>query len=206
MLTNGRDCLRETLEAVKRYARPSPADLVLFDDSFFAREPDRLNTLPWRVIRSPESLGFCRATQELWTLASEPGPDYVFWIEDDILLRRPVLIEAMADVLAVHPKIAQMGLMRQPVNDREIAAGGVFELYREHYKEQSGWLESTTNFSTGCFLARRQFMVDHPWPDYDDSCEGRFSIDLLHRGFKFGVWGSGEPWVKHVGIRSGWGY
>jgi hypothetical protein len=31
-------------------------------------------------------------------------------------------------------------------------------------------------------------------------------MDLRELGFDFAVWGSGEPWVEHVGVRTGFGY
>ena len=64
-------------------------------------------------------------------------------------------------------------------------------------------------FTTNPSLMRRQFMAENPWPaEYDQRCEGLFGIDLRERGYSFGAWGSGEPWVRHLGRRdrSGWGY
>lgn len=209
ILTNGRPCLRETIEAFRWRVTPTPAEVVVFDDGGTQETHKRMtawHAIPAKTVYSSESLGFCRATRALWREASKPGPEFVWWLEDDQVIQQKVDVEAMAEVLRANPRLAQMGLMRQPVNSEEIAAGGCRALRPDQYEERDGWLESTTNFSTGCSLIRREFMLDQPWPSYDHSCEGRYSIELLAKGYKFAVWGLGEPWVKHVGVRSGHGY
>lgn len=212
VLTNGRSCLRETLEAFRTYVDPPPADVLVFDDggtSLPYGGGTEWAQIPYVEIKSAHALGFCAAVPELWRAASAAGPAYVFWIEDDQVLRRPLDLAPLALVLAREKHIAQMSLMRQAVNALEIAAGGCRALRPELYEERDEglWLESRTNFSTGCSLIRRSFMTSEPWPaQYEENCEGRFSIDLLERGYRFGVWGDGSPWVEHVGIRSGFGY
>ncbi len=207
--SNGRETLRLTLESFRQHVSPSPTRVVVFADGF-PLEPwgggTPWNAIPWEQVDST-ALGFCGATRALWSIVSRQASDFVFWLEDDFLFLRDLELRPLAEVLFEEPRLTQMGLMRGPANQTEIDAGGVIAAMPEAYAQQDGgWIESLRNHSTGCSLMRRAFMEANPWPDYPDSCEGRFSLDLLHAGFTFGVWGRGEPWVEHIGRREGWGY
>lgn len=210
VMTNGRPCLRGTLEAFRELVTPQPVEILVHDDGGLS-EPYGGGTpwahIPWTTTSQVPAIGFCGSCAHAWEEASAPGVDFVFWIEDDIVVKRPVDLAPLADALTRHKHVTQMALMRQPVNDLEIAAGGCRELRPELYEEmdEGTWLRSHTNFSTGCSLIPRRFMASHPFPA-TPSCEGEFSIDLLGEGKSFGVWGLGESWVEHVGIRSGFGY
>lgn len=211
VLTNGRPCLRETLEAFRLFVTPPPVDVLVYDDGLSSKPyggGTEWANIPYLTIGEPVPVGFCAAVPRLWRAAAGAGPPLVFWLEDDQLIRRPVDLVPLAGVLSRERRLAQMGFMRGPANDVEALAGGVRAARPEDYAERDGlWLESRTNFSTGCSLLVRHFMREEPWPEeYDSECEGRYSLDLLARGYTFGVWGLGEPWVDHIGVRSGFGY
>jgi len=71
----------------------------------------------------------------------------------------------------------------------------------------TSWLRQRAYFSTNPSLMRTTFILENPWPrEYESECEGRFGIDLRQKGFSFGIIGNGEPWVRHIGIRTGKGY
>lgn len=214
--TNGRpDVLDRTLESFDLRVRPRPEEVLIVDDSgdeHYVRYLMQLaETHPgWSVSWHPKAQGFCATVRDAWKMAASGRQDWVYWSEDDFIYERAVELGDLADVMEHEASIAQMGLMRQPVNDVEIAAGSVFNAYRDRYVVQGSgsrrWLRSRTNFSTGSSLIRRRFMEERPWPDYPADCEGRYSIDLLAAGYEFGVWGTGEPWIRHEGVRSGTGY
>lgn len=212
VLTNGRACLRETLEAFRTYVYPAPAEVLVFNDGGSALPyggGTEWANVPYLSIGNVAAAGFCAAVPALWRAAAGAGPPFVFWLEDDQVIQRPIDLYPIALVLARERSIAQMSFMRGPANSDEEAAGGCRELRPELYEERDDglWLESRTNFSTGCSLIARRFMTAEPWPgEFEENCEGRWSIELLSRGYTFGVWGRGEPWVEHVGIRSGFGY
>lgn len=181
-----------------------------------------------------EQRGFCEATRRAWILGGEerwPNPPFVFYLEHDFLLTRTVYLGELAIVLNADPQLAQLALMRDAVNEQEIGAGGLFESRPGQYTRRSmnlrtgyvrkrpvpsgiclsindlGWLEHRAYLTTNPSLMRRSFMQEHPWPaEYVDQCEGRFGIDLVAQGFSFGVWGTGEPWCTHAGVRKGFGY
>lgn len=170
---------------------------------------------------SAQQRGFCRATQQLWRLASEASTEFVFWLEHDFRFLRPVSLEYLAGPLREDPTLAQMQLMRNAVSREEILAGGLFEMRRDDYLPRTWmpdavmtsaddllpWQQHSAYFTTNPSLMRTAWMAEHPWVDDDEPfCEGRFSISLVERGFHYGVWGNGEPWVQHHGRRTGFGY
>lgn len=218
--------LDRTLNSFFDKVKPKPALTVIHWDG-----PG--GTYPWHrfaddIDVSVQQRGFCRATQRLWRLASEAETEFVFWLEHDFRFLRPVDLQPMAYTLDQDASLAQMQLMRNAVSVEEIAAGGLFEMRREDYEfaghttdltnyaaEEGGlelavthpWLRHRSYFTTNPSLMRTEFMVQNPWPDDDEPfCEGRFSIGLVERGFHYGVWGNGEPWVQHHGQRTGFGY
>jgi hypothetical protein len=208
--TNGRPCLRETLESFRQHVSPSPRGVLVFQDGcqvepFAGTTP--WNSVAWAAFGSSEPVGFCRATSLLWHEASRAELDFVFWLEDDFLFLRDLELRPLAEVLFEQPRLSQMALMRGPANSDEELAGGVIAAAPQAYRFHETWVESRRNHSTGCSLMRRAFMEANPWPfEYGSECEGQFSLDLLASGFSFGVWGQGEAWVEHVGQRAGFGY
>lgn len=181
------------------------------------------------------SAGWKAATEGALGGVGNGNHTHVFWLEHDFTFARPVDLRELAAVLDGEPDIAQMALMRNAASDEERAAGGLYELRADQYEQRYScrwcgdrdgnraswceagcgrdynamfpWLRHRSYFTTNANLMRRQFMVENPWPnDGLPQCEGRFGIALVKSGYSFGVWGSGEPWTEHFGIRSGFGY
>lgn len=222
VLTHGDDpaCAEVTLDSFGEMVTPAPSELVIVRDG-----PGHSYVPGWApnqwigVQASEEPVGFCAATRYAWTrAAAAPDADYVFWLEHDFEFIRPVNLAELAAVLSSEPTVAQMALMRDAVNQTEKAAGGLYESRPGQYTSRayyaSGpdpgrghpWLEHRAYLTTNPSLMRRSFMQHNPWPDHPAECEGRFGIDLVERGYSFGVWGHGEPWVRHIGERTGFGY
>lgn len=213
VLTHGRsETLQATLDSFYEHVSPAPIDGFMVCDGC---SPPL--SWPYRyTIPSPRA-GFCGACRIGWYEAAWPDVDFVFWLEHDFTFERDVQLYDVADVLDADPMLAQMALMRDAVNEQEKAAGGLYESRAGEYEMRWGnptpgdewapqWLEHRSYFTTNPSLMRREFMAENPWPTYPSECEGRFGIDLLERGYSFGVWGDGEPWVAHAGVRTGFGY
>lgn len=215
VLTDGRDCLRETLEAFRRLVRPTPAEVFVFVDGGRSEAFDKVTRfahVPYRIARGPwTKIGFCRATEACWQAAGDPGVDYVYWLEDDFVHTERIDLGELASVLDAEPALAQMSLYRDPYSAEEFAAGGYLNLPGRSYvpMETLGheWLEHTHNWTTNPSLFRRELAAVYPWPT-ESECEGRFGIELqrARRGTIFGIWGDGRPSVRHVGERVGFGY
>jgi hypothetical protein len=181
----------------------------------------------WVVTGSEEQRGFCNTYTDAWDeaviYAEQHDCDFVFWLESDFLVRRSVSLEALAGLLASDHSLAQVALMRNACNPEEAAAGGLFESRPGEYSPESftnetasasrvrirghSWLRHRSYFTTNPNLMRRDFMASCPWPGrHVSDCEGLYTMDLRELGFDFAVWGSGEPWVEHIGVRTGFGY
>ncbi len=231
ILTHGRSrTLDATLRSFMTKVKPSPTRIIVHCDGGSDVQVPVLMGAE-RFIDS-EQRGFCEATRRLWRWAGYPAkdvPEFTFWLEHDFIFLRPVDLAEIAYVLTEDKTLSQMSLMRNAVSREEIAAGGLFDLRGDDYERtatwfdrfkgdpgdlatahdmyEREWLRHHAYFTTNPSLMRTEFMTWNQWPqDALPECEGRFGIDLVKRGFTFGVWGSGEPWVDHVGRRDGSGY
>lgn len=195
----------------------------IFDDS--ANEKFREQLLAafpdWRITSWPKRRGFGGTIRRAWAMLNIMEPsEYVFHLEDDFTLAVDVELEQMRGILDRHPHLAQVALRRQPVNDLEIAAGGVVELDPGAY-DQSGdgyaqWLEHRLYFTTNPCLYRRSLCAVG-WPGGAFS-EGHFTHDkLLAHGtpeaaaehVRFALLGKrfDQVQVHHIGtLRAGEGY
>ena len=241
MLSHGKsETSRPCLESFLRHVTPKPSvAIALHDGDGEAYRPIEIVTERvhdgwlahgWKVAINTQPEGFCRATGSLWRLAvaraAEEECDRVFWLEHDFVFTRPLDLRPLSHVLGANPQLAQMALMRGPVNKQEVAAGGLVEsrggvdggTYVSKVstwgigtpgspREMYDWLEHSAYFTTNPSLMRIGFMRDLPWPlQYERECEGRYGLDLVEKGFTFGVWGEGDPWVDHIGHRDGKGF
>ncbi len=196
--------LRRVLGAFAQYVRPAPTELLAVLDGHDAAVPPADELGPWQV-HVAERAGFCATTQRAWAMCAKPGPDFVFYLENDFVITRSVELKEVARVLSVFPEMAQMALMRDAVNEQEKEAGGLYESLRDDYTCVGAYLEHQAYFTTNPSLMRRDFMSRWPWP-VGSECEGKFGSELVKAGYTFGVWGTGEPWCKHIGERDGFGY
>jgi hypothetical protein len=222
--------LDRALHAFSEWVTPRPVHGLLWIDG-----PDEDDAAvsairhhgDWTVTGSAEQRGFCATYADAWDesilIADQHDCDFVFWLESDFLILRPVPLKALAGLLASDHSLAQVALMRNACNPAEAAAGGLFESRPGEYEAEEWfeetaaaasvrlrshrWLRHRSYFTTNPNLMRRAFMADNPWPPrYEAQCEGLYSMDLRELGLDFAVWGSGVPWVEHVGVRSGFGY
>jgi hypothetical protein len=213
VLTHGHGpTIHQTLASFQDKVTPAPTRVVVHCDG-----PSQVRVLGLTAEQrfDSEQRGFCQATGRLWKWAADGETEHVFWLEHDFTFLKPVDLQPLAYVLDQNAGVCQMQLMRTPVSREEIAAGGLYQMREDDYAPQSdyaqpvahAWLSHRAYFTTNPSLMRSEFMAFNQWPDDDEGqCEGRYSIDLVERGFSFGVWGDGTPWVQHIGHRDGIGY
>lgn len=168
--------------------------------------------VPWIAYPTPRRRGFCRTTARAWQIAAWPGPEgvdigYVYWLEHDFLHSQYIDLRLLAGALEEKPYLAQMSLMRQPVNEVEVAAGGLVESRPDEFEFMGRWLEHRSYWTTNPSLFPRSIAMGRSWPT-QPKCEGIFTASLLadRPETRFGVWGNGEPRVEHIGQRDGFGY
>lgn len=233
VVTHGRSPdLAAALEAAREHLVPPPTRGLLWvdgpdvDDAAFEVVAGH-GIHDWAFSGSAEQRGFCATYADAWQEAVDEADrfecDHVFWLESDFVLKRPVDLAALAELLHTAPGLAQVALMRNAVNEEEVAAGGLYESRRGEYERFAvsvtqepvvhgarirayPWLRHRSYFTTNPNLMTVEFMRAHPWPAYSRECEGLFTHDLLAGGLSFAVWGDGQPWVEHVGHRTGFGY
>lgn len=219
------DVLDRTMESFFEHVTPEPTSWQIHQDGVGApRVHSRLGTTPstfWLHGAKPD--GFCASTARSWERAAKADEPYIFWLEHDFQFIRPVDLRELAAVLDVKG-LAQMALMRDAYSAEEKAAGGLFEYRRDDFGERETCISAVEDdspqpgfweapwltmpwFTTNPCLMRRDFMAANPFlDDGEPFCEGRYGIMLREQGFEFGTWGSGEVWVKHIGVRTGHGY
>ena len=137
VITDGRrNLLRQTMDAwIENWDGPTPSMVVVNDsaDESYTTWLDTMFPYAERVHHDGRR-GFGGAIQSGWDHVGDA--DWVFHLEDDFVIRRPVPFNAMARVLAGHPYLAQLALKRQPWNEQEKAAGGIVERWPHEYAEE----------------------------------------------------------------------
>lgn len=152
------------------------------------------------VTTGPERKGLtANMAQALGALT--PEDDWVFWVEEDFLIRDAPL-DAMADTLEANPHVANMVLLRQPWGAHEIAAGSVYDAQPYDLVDRGGWLEHEGGFWLNPFVARASFLRT-----LQAGVESDLTAQCLARGMTFGYWGGrdDEPRCQHIGFSGGMG-
>lgn len=192
---------------------------VIFDDSGDPAFRDRLREAftEWHIVSWPQRLGFggTIASGWEWILANTQA-SHVAHLEDDFMLRVGVDLDGLVGILNRHPYLAQVALLRQPVNTDEAAAGTVlYPSSVDQADEYAVWTENRECFTTNPCVYRRS-LLELGWPRGEES-EGVFTHRLLAEGtpeasaehVRFGYYGARAwaPLVEHVGtLRIGEGY
>jgi len=220
VITDGRrECMELTMAAAEELLDGTINRVLIVNDSAdhdYAEWLDAMYPSADRI-HHPVRRGFGGAIQSGWDNLGDT--DWVFHLEDDFVLERPVKLLDMVATLAGQPHLVQMALRRQAWNDEERAAGGIIERYPAEYAAKAGtrscWLEHRLFFTTNPSLYPRS-LARLGWPTGEQS-EGRFSIRLLREGMpgvepaalRFAFWGArtDPPLVHHIGNeRVGTGY
>jgi glycosyltransferase involved in cell wall biosynthesis len=206
VIGNGRlDYLHDVVDSALEHLPELGAYLMIDDsgDTTVRRELDR-HYPDFDIWHHDQNLGMARAVQNGFTHALSSGAEYVFWLEEDMRIVRPVPVCAARDVLDHDDQIAQMLFARQPLTPEEHELGGVHGAFRglaSHYKEWSVWAEHDWIFSLNpCLIPRR--VLEDGW---DRDNEAGTTARLKAAGYLFGVWGHAgdEPYVEHIGVGRG---
>lgn len=231
VLTNGRvDCLERTLAAFFAHARPRPSKMYVVDDggatgsdAVFAlseRYGKDINTAyetTGDMVGVPdEAIGMCGAMERCWLAAAESGDrglGWIFHLEDDQLLLRPINIFHLALVQAStwgyrERALAQMALVRAPWG-AEIPHGGYIPKDPGWYNRVGAirhggpheWIETTRNWATSPALYRAELCQEFEWPT-EPNCESLIGPRIRERYPEavFGLWGHGECQYAHIGV------
>lgn len=226
MLSCGRpEYVRRTLAAYAAFLTPAPSAVYVFDDG--GQTPldtfDAWPGVPVKVESSQERVGRCAAHANLWRAAAASDFDWVWTVEDDILLLRPLDLRDLADLLDEEPTLAQVALVRCPWG-MEVAHGGYIPMRADQgfawYERRETlrvasvvhhpadepwpsweWIASTTDWTSSPALLSTSLTRKVKWPD-EAGCEATLgpAIQALCPDAVSGYWGWGEPWVAHIGM------
>jgi hypothetical protein len=222
VMTDGRkECLVRTIEGMREHLiSPLVTEVLIIDDSADPKYGYWLEEQfhgSCTVVHNDKRLGFGGAIQSGWDNLTDC--DWVFHLEDDFVMQRPVPLLDMIATLVGQPHLVQLALRRQPVNDIERMAGGVVEQWPAEYLERNSprgaWLEHRLFWTTNPSLYRHS-LTRLGWPQVERS-ERAFGQRLLREGtsstsaedVRFAFWGrrTDVPWVEHIGAqRIGTGY
>lgn len=207
VMTDGRPYIWDTLPAAIDMLGEQVTDWVIHDDS---GDPANRAALAERfgfpVIGRPQRVGYAHAMRHAWQWMSTNARPYILHLEDDFIFERRPEVDAMRGLLAEHPHLVQVALLRQPWSPEEVAAGGIVEVTPDEYTARTDgiwhWLEHRRWFTVNPCLYRRGLAATHRWPLGSNS-EWRFSRSLYRgdphrRGAYWGQAGD-PPAVRHVG-------
>lgn len=156
-------------------------------------------------------MGFAGAIMEGWRQVLATRCEWVFHAELDFLYGEPIPLRDMIELLEAESHLVQVALKRQPVNEEEIAAGGIVEAHSDDFRQrvEGGviWTEHRRFFTTNPSVYSTK-LCRHGWPQVPQS-EGVFTHRLLEDpDVRFAFWGAkyDPPMVEHIGARCGTGY
>lgn len=155
--------------------------------------------------------GMAGAVQAGFMAALAQDPDYIAWVEEDMVLTRPLPITDAIAALEANPSLAQMTFRRDPWDPSEgdcqlnaITQRATFVTQKANYTIHD-YLFSLNP----CIIPAR--VMEYGWPSGPIGIgnEDGFTKRLLDRGYVFGSWGhakDGQSWARHIGNEraSGW--
>lgn len=214
LIHDGRPHLDEVIQSA-RLSLPWPwidpkvlvVDVPGDDGEAYVDELERIfPELDVNQARRDEKAGFTGAIRRGWDILRPlAGFDYVFHLEDDFVFETAPPCSSMIEILDRDPWLAQVALARQPVNRREVAAGGMLRTIAD--LEQCArfdhrWMVHRSFFTTNPSIYPRE-LLSIGFPDPPDS-EAKFGDELVRRGYSFAFAGSPDdpPAVRHLGRRS----
>jgi len=186
VLANGRDeYLERALDSFDRFVEPKPAFTYIYDDRH-------------------SKLGMCAAHAKCWETAAGREEEWVFHLEEDFAILRPVDLTHFVALMKMQPSVKQVALVRCPWGF-EIEWGGYIPqmpgLYERRGSWQRPWIATTRNWATNPALFRTELAREFPW-DPQPGCETEIGPRIIQRypDAVFGLWGWGEPWAAHIGV------
>lgn len=217
VIGNGRkDLLAQTIAAAEDFIDHEFDDKIMIND---APSPEYNAYLEqtygdrFRVISHDKNMGLSGSVQSLWMMSQMIKADYIFHLEEDFVVNKPITLQPMLDLLEINWSLAQVSLKRQAVNGEESQAGGFMQLHPERYKSEfvwsnNGkevyWVEQNWLFSLNpCLYPIEITRVG--WPQGGGEREFTNRLIAERPQTKFAILGKKEdpPLVTHIGSYRG---
>lgn len=208
VIGNGRlEMLNQAVDAALSHLPPMDHLLMVDDSGDRGVARDLARTYPDFTIESHvTNLGMARAVQAGFDLVHDTDAEFVFWLEEDMVLTAAPPVDDAIAVLETHPRVAQMYFRRGPQHPLEIECGCVLEamcVQASESRVHERWTEQTHIFAMGpCLIPRRVLEVGWPAGPIGVGNEAGMTDRLAAKGFRFGAWGTpgdGQVWHDHIG-------
>lgn len=209
-----REYIEQTVQSVIQHVKaPRFTYGVIIDDSGDPSYASWLDeTFPFlECLHHPQRLGLGGCFRSALEVVMGTDADYAFMCEDDIPLLSDTILTPMADILDAHPNLAQLMLMRDPVNTEEIAAGGVYQLTPDEFTECTNGTDYFVThkrwFGFNPHLIKRT-VIEHILANATNFLELGVTDALKPVGYQFGYWGriSDPPRCQSIGVTRSSGY
>ena len=151
----------------------------------------------WETYAHGQRIGLAATVRHAWALVDT---DYLFHIEEDFTIDRPVDLDNLARHLQADPYLAQICLLRQPWSPEEHAAGGILDLDADAYTRTGDlWLHRKCFSLNPCLVPHS--IYSRGWPAGN---EAEQTSRLVAVGYRF-AYLDGRA-VTHIGERrsAGW--
>lgn len=148
----------------------------------------------------PERMGLTANLAQAWgALTAED--EWVFHLEEDFVVHDAPLDE-MAGTLDAFPRVANMVLLRQPVNPAELRYSSVLPTIPGGVTERGGWLEHTAGFWLNPMVAHSSLLRS-----LQPGVEESLTRQCRARGLSFAYYGGlhDPPRCEHIGAEGGMG-
>ena len=217
ILTCGRPAyLQRTLASYAAFLDPQPTAVYAWDDGLQTPREAFSAFHPYpHVEGEPQRIGRCAGHARLWHAThAYPGIDWVFTVEDDIVLLRPLNLRHLAETIEAEPTLAQLALVRCPWG-AEIEHGGYIAQFPDRYDRrttnvwagshggwrEAHWIASTVDWTSSPALLPMSLPRTVAWPS-ESGCELELGPRILAQrpDAVSGYFGWGEPWCAHVGM------
>ena len=211
ILTDGRkDLIERTIPSWEQNVAGQFNGKFIIDDSgdpgyreWLAKTFKNFEIVPVKKQRS----GYINAMRKVFEVARSNGNPYIFHLEDDFVLNKPVNLNDLSHVLDKKNYLTQISLLRQPWYEVEIEAGGVLQVFKKQrkriYAKRMGdkqWLEHRF-FWTCNPSVFPLWVAEREWPKGGFS-EAKFGMELFENPDLWsGVWGrlNTPYYIEHIG-------
>lgn len=163
--------------------------------------------IPRTVVNDTDHLGMAKNVQAGWDVFLDTDAQFLLYVEDDMLLLRPLPLWPAISALLNDPNLAQICFRREPVpgNPTEMQYGdqlaAICALATHHQTHERHTTHDYLFSLNPCLIPR--LIVEQGW---DSDNEAGITRRLLTDGYHFGSWGhpgDGNVWARHIGEQRG---
>lgn len=209
VITDGRqDCIKSTIDRLNSIVSFNFFEKIIINDSANVAYHNYLSQrfIDFKIVSHETRRGLAGAVQSAWNSYSKEA-EFIFHLEDDFLFNEEPNIDNMITLLEQNKYLAQMALVRAPVNPPEEQVGGFVFQHLEDYHQKDGFFEHQRLFTLNPSIYPVS-TAEIGWPDHGGETEFTNKVHSIDPEKKFGFYGNiyDKPKVTHIGGKrsEGW--